>query len=215
MWTNHGGVAIVSTECLTLSLVAVATSSTLEHICTRISYGRFSCITVVLNRPGAAAVQQRFFEDLAALLEQVATYQVPVFITGDFNIRLDRPDDAHAAQLRQLLGCYSMKVHQSEPTHQLGGVIDAVITREDAGCPDSVYVVDVGLSDHHLLQWSTPAAGSPPAIDTTLSHPWRKLDVDVLRSALLTSRLCQQELWPDDADKMAWLPSTPQNFILY
>ena len=121
MSTNHGGVAIVSTECVTLSPVAVASSSTFEHTCTRISSGRFSCITVVLYRPVSAVVQQRFFEDLAALLEQVATYQVPVFITGDFNIRLDRPDDVHAVQLRQLLGCYGMIVHQTEPTHQLGG----------------------------------------------------------------------------------------------
>ena len=121
-----------------MSPVAVATSSTFEHTCTRISSARFFCITVVLYRPGSAAVQQRFFEDLAALLQHVATYQVPVFITGDFNIRLDRPDDV----LLQLLGCYGMIVHHTEPTHQLGGALDG----EDAGCPDSVSVVDVGLS---------------------------------------------------------------------
>jgi len=43
--------------------------------------------------PDAATVQQRFFEELATLMEQVATHQVPL---GDFNIHLDRSDNAHA-----------------------------------------------------------------------------------------------------------------------
>ena len=57
-------------------------------------------------------------------------------------------------QFRLLVDCYSMMLHQTAATHQLGGTLDAVITREDVGCPDLVKVVDVGLSDHHLLQWS-------------------------------------------------------------
>ena len=35
-------------------------------------------------------------------------------------------------------------LHQAAATHQLGGTLDAVITREDIGCPDRVEVVDVG-----------------------------------------------------------------------
>jgi len=44
-------------------------------------------------------------------MEQVATYQVPVYIAGDFNIRVDRLDDAHAVQLRQLVDCYGLLLH--------------------------------------------------------------------------------------------------------
>ena len=44
-------------------------------------------------------------------MEQVATYQVPVYIAGHFNIRLDRSDDAHAAQLRQLVDCYGLLLY--------------------------------------------------------------------------------------------------------
>jgi len=39
-------------------------------------------------------------------------------------------------------------------THQDGGKIDAVIVREDMTHLSGVYIVDVGLSDHHLLTWS-------------------------------------------------------------
>jgi len=66
-------------------------------------------------------------------MEQVATYQVPVYIAGDFNIRVDRLDDAHAVQLRQLVDCYGLLLHDTDTTHQLGGMLDAVITRDDVG----------------------------------------------------------------------------------
>jgi len=57
-----------------------------------LKYARSNCIVVAIYRPGSATLQQRFFEDLATPMEQ--HHQVPVYIAGDFNIRLDRPDDA-------------------------------------------------------------------------------------------------------------------------
>ena len=125
-------------------------------------------------------MQQRFVEELASLLEQVATYTLPIYITGDFNIRLDRSDDKHAIQLRQLVDCYGLMLHDTVPTHQHGGTLDAVVTRDDVGRPDSVAVVDVGLSDHHLLQWSVAAARSTPSVEVVQTRPWRKLDVCVI-----------------------------------
>jgi len=69
---------------------------------------------------------------------------LPVYIAGDFNIRLDRPDDVHAVQLRLLVDCYGLLLHDSDTTHQLGGTVDAVITRDDVGRPQSVTVTDAG-----------------------------------------------------------------------
>jgi len=60
----------------------------------------FAGIVFVLYRPGSAAVQQSFFDELATILDRVATYQEPTYVIGDFNIRLDRVDDPHAAQFR-------------------------------------------------------------------------------------------------------------------
>jgi len=130
---------------------------------------------------------------------------LPIYITGDFNIRLDRSDDEHAIQLRQLVDCYGLMLHETVPTHQHGGTLDAVVTRDDVGRPDSVAVVDVGLSDHHLLQWSVAAARSPPSVEVVQRRPWRKLDVSELRSVLSSSVLCQPETWPNDIDEMAAL----------
>jgi len=54
----------------------------------------------VVYRPGSETVQQTFFDELAVVFDRFVTYQVPIYVVGDFNIRLDRPDDTHAKQLR-------------------------------------------------------------------------------------------------------------------
>ena len=89
--------------------------------------------------------------------------QMSVYVTGDFNIRLDRPDDPHAAlQLRLLVDCCGLVLHDTGPTHQLGRTLDAVITHDKNGRPASVAVTDVGLSDHFLLRWEVNTIRDSP-----------------------------------------------------
>jgi endonuclease/exonuclease/phosphatase (EEP) superfamily protein YafD len=64
---------------------------------------QFTGIVILLRRPGSVAVQQTFFEELDTILDRIATYQKPIHVVGDFNIRLDRLRDPHAAQLRLLV----------------------------------------------------------------------------------------------------------------
>jgi hypothetical protein len=48
--------------------------------CARLTSGCFSGIVVVIYRPGSAAVQSTFFEELAAVFDGIATHQEPVFV---------------------------------------------------------------------------------------------------------------------------------------
>jgi len=165
----------------------------------------FASVIAVVYRPGSAAVQQRFFDELAAVLDRLAVYQVPIYVVGDFNIRLDRTDDVNADQLRLLVDCYGLVLHDTGPTHQRGGTLDTVISHSDTGRPDRVDVVDVELSDHFMLRWDVAATRDVPPVVTVASRPWSRLDVDLLRSAISTSRLCQPDTWPADIDAMAAL----------
>ena len=119
--------------------------------------------------------------------------------------RLQYPPRSDAVQLRQLVDCYSLLLHDSDTTRKLGWTLDVVITRDDVGRPQSVTVADVGLSDHHLLQWSVPTARSPPPVEVLQTRPRRKLNVDDLRAALSTSSMCRPDEWPADVDDMAAL----------
>jgi len=109
----------------------------------------------------------------ASVLDRVATYQEPVYVVSDYNIRLDRPDDPHAIQLRQLIESYGLLLHDMCSTHQLGGTLDAVVTRADSGCPEQVDVFDVGLSDHHLLRWSVDSTHQAPPTTVAYCRAWR------------------------------------------
>jgi len=55
-------------------------------------------------------------------------------------------------QLVDLLADYGLSCRVDKPTHNLGGLLDVVASRDDLQLP-SVDVIDVGLSDHRLLRW--------------------------------------------------------------
>ena len=116
--------------------------TTFEVAGARVVSGQFADIVLVLYRPGSAAVQQLFYDELAAILDRFVVYREPIYLAGVFNIRLDRADDPHAIQFRLLIESYSLQLHNTSSTHRLGGMIDAVISRSDAGYPQTVQVVD-------------------------------------------------------------------------
>ena len=177
--TNHGGVAIISTSGVRLSMIALGVDpASFELLCARVVSGSFT--SIVIYQPGA--VTSAFFDDLSEVLDRAAGYRDPVYIVGDRNVRLDRADDANSRQLTDLLEAYGFSVRETEMTHARGGILDDVATRRDL-TPPHVTVFDVGLSDHHLLQWSVPTIRPPPPVVScrpVVHRRWRLLDVDTL-----------------------------------
>lgn len=110
------------------------------------------------------------------------------------NISLDHPDDWSSRRFTDLLTSYGLICHVSAPTHDCGGLLDVVVGRADAPSL-SVDVLDVGLSDHRLLRWSTSLVRQRPIYSSVVRRPWRQLDNDSFRTALSLSALCQPEVW--------------------
>jgi len=134
---------------------------------------RFQSFTKnVMYRPSSMSVQQLFF----AVLDRFATHQEPIYVVGDFNVRLDHPDNPH---FRLLVYCYWLKLHATGLIHQLGGTSNAVTTQDTTGCPDYVAVEDVGPSNHHLLhcEVSTTRSTSSVANVRTAIWTWSFLDL--------------------------------------
>ena len=193
-------------------------SSTSAHVTT----GEFKAIVTVIYRPGSDAVEQRFFDELSSLLDVLASFQEPVFIVGDFNVRFERAADPVQRQFNELLASRGLSVRPAVPTRRDGCTIDAVIIREDMldcaslspSCLD-VTVLDVGLSDHHMLTWSVNAHQTQrQPLQTVITRPWRSLDVEQLRSEILASPLCQVDSWPSDVDEMATMYDSVLKSIL-
>jgi hypothetical protein len=113
MSTNHVGIVVFWSAFGQLSILPLdRPSTTFETLCARVTSGRRSQIVIVIYRSGSQAISSRFFDDVTALLDHVASFAAPVFVCGDFNVRFDRSDYQHAVRLRSLLTC----VRRNQPT---------------------------------------------------------------------------------------------------
>ena len=143
MYNRRPGSKLVSlpiTDCL---------PSTFEVVSARLEVSQYRGVVVVIYRPGSQAIQPAFFTELVAVFDVVATFREPVFITGDLNIRLDRPD----VQLNDLVASYRFVISRTTPTHRRGGTLDVVISRPNSSfAAPTVRSRDVGLSDYTQLE---------------------------------------------------------------
>jgi Endonuclease/Exonuclease/phosphatase family len=124
--SNHGGIVILSVPGVRLTVLLFASPPSFELLCVRVISGCSSDILVVVYQPGSESVQQQFFGDLSAVLKRAATYSAPVYVVGDFNIRLDRQEDPITQQFCSLLSGFEHYIADTGPTHSRGGALDAV-----------------------------------------------------------------------------------------
>ena len=144
----------------------------------------------VSYRPGSEVITQAFYTELAKLLGYMALFASPFIVTGDLNIRFDRPEDAATAKVNDLLTSYGAAQHIVQPTHVRGGILDVVITSAEC-LPGDVTVDDPGLSDHSLVQWRFDLRlSSEPVHVERQRRLWRNSDLTSFRTALTTSCLC-------------------------
>jgi len=54
----------------------------------------------------------------------------------------------------KLLADHGLTQHVDDATHDAGGTLDVVCTRDDLP-PPAIDIIDVGLSDHRLLRWTS------------------------------------------------------------
>ena len=118
---------------------------------------------MVVYRPGSQSVTSQFFDELSVLLERLVVLSVPLFVTGDFNVRLDR-DTRHAEQLLSVFAAFGLQICHTGATHRDGGVLDLVAARDDV----PVSVVNVECSDHSLLHW--PVVSDQPTTPSVTVH---------------------------------------------
>jgi hypothetical protein len=108
---NHCGIVVIVAADVILSPIAVADQPNIfELVCIRVVTGRFAAIVVVLYRPDSATVLQKFYDEMAAIFDRFATRQEPIYVVGDFNIRLD--------PLPKSSACYGLLLHPTGPTRQ-------------------------------------------------------------------------------------------------
>lgn len=97
---NHGGIAAISFTDGHLQPVDLSVSpTTFELLCVHVVSGTSSCFVAVIHRPGSVAVSTAFYRELGDVLDCLATYNEPVSVVGDLNLRLNRLEDPSSVQL--------------------------------------------------------------------------------------------------------------------
>jgi len=136
-----GGVILVYKDGKRLSFSV--TPSTFELLGAQMTFASSALIIIAVYRPGGDPVNSQFFDELAAVLEQLATYSCPIVVTGDLNLHLDVTDSGNTRRLQELLDTFGLCQFVSTPTHRDGHTLDVVITRADLSPP----VIEVRPSD--------------------------------------------------------------------
>jgi hypothetical protein len=168
--------------------------ATFEFLCVRVVSEASSCIVALIYRPDAADTTASFYRELADVLDRLATYADPVYVAGDVNIRLERPNDPDANRFTDDLAARCLTNCVDMPTHDRGGMLDIVASRIDLPLP-RVEVVDAGLSDHRLLRLSVSGTRPSPSYVTATGRQWTRLRTAAFRSALSTSSICDAVAW--------------------
>ena len=168
--------------------------STFEFVAARVTSALSSCVVAVVYRPGSSSVSAAFFTELLDVLDQLSTFADPVVLAGDVHVRLECTTDPHTVELCDLVTSYGLVQRVSGCTHDAGGTLDVVCTRDDLP-PPTVDVFDTGLSDHCLLCWQSCLLRPPPVYVSTTRRSWRLFNDDSFCADLLVSALCDEHQW--------------------
>ena len=202
--SNHGGVAaIISDRFRCKRLPPPATAKSFESVCFSLTGSSSTIILLLLYRPGSAAVTDTFFTELTSFLEVLALYKCQIVIAGDFNIRVEKAENADASRLRELIDSFGCTQHvPAVPTHQAGGTLDLVITKSDQVIDELSVEPPNIISDHSLISWCISLDRLPPITMNREVRDWNKLDIESFREALLQSELCDVTSRPASANEL-------------
>ena len=124
----------------------------------------------------------------------MATYNDPVIVTGDFNIKVNIVGDPNSTRLLDLIHSFGFIQSVTGPTHTHGNTLDLVITRSDLPHP-SVTVDLPQVSDHSLVRFQIPIRRPPPHIVNVSTRAWKGFDLNKFRTDILASDLCNPGIY--------------------
>ena len=204
--TNHGGLAVIASSTVGLHQLNDGFSpNTFESLTAQIDRGSRHINLLTVYRTGN--LQPQFFSEFSDLLGRLVTKSPTLFVTGDFNIHLEKPDDRNCLAFRDLISSFGLRLVVEGATHDCGGLLDIVLERDDKNKPITVVdKLETGLSDHQLLLWKISSPPSRHLTDASKVRQWRKLDIAGLERCLLSSPLVDSVAWPSmDVDQMVEL----------
>ena len=148
-----------------------------------VTFGLARITLLVVYRSGSVPPSAEFFHEIDTVASKTVVSSDILLITGDLNVRLDRPTDPHAITFSHVLNNFQLRQHVTDATHSLGGTLDVVISHEDypIQTPSAVFVP---VSDHLLVEWTLSVTKPDIVLRTTTSRNWKAFNEESFCSAL-------------------------------
>ena len=142
---------------------------------------------LAIYRPGSSPPTPLFFKELLSVLEHVSSIAPDILLSGDFNIHVERENDPNTISLLELLKLFDLACCINEPTHELGGTLDLIVSSSGLPVIDcKVYPAGV-YSDHSFIKTQLAIKCQPSIKKRKLVRSWKKLDHSLFTSLLLNS----------------------------
>ncbi|ESO01792.1 hypothetical protein HELRODRAFT_160959 [Helobdella robusta] len=127
----HGGLIVFFKKMFKARKIEVPVFQTFEAIIVEFSFERRKVFVFGIYRPGSKLVTSLFFGELTSVLEHLFALGDGLIVAGDFNIHIERPGDTHSINLLEIFDSFQLTNVVNEPTHNLGGTLDLVVSTPD------------------------------------------------------------------------------------
>ena len=194
--TRGGGVGFLFRNLLKFSAVPMTLYLSFEYLEV---FSRTANLRIaIIYRPPPSSVNKLsvslFLEEFADYIHYLNTAPGHLIILGDFNLHLDCPEAADVNKFISLLDSVNLVQHVSSPTHDLGHILDLVISRSSDHVVDMVQVSKPFVSDHMLVTCKVEDRTQPvPEKSYFTFRRTHAIDVEAFREDLLQSSACYSQ----------------------
>ena len=154
-----GGVAAIFKSTLKLKKIGEYKEelSTFELLECDFGHNNKSFKVAIIYRPPPSrkntATAWQFLEEFEPYIIDKSTCPNHFLVLGDFNIHVNKPDDAIAADLLNLMQSCNMIQHVHTATHEKGNTLDLVFSRADSNIIQELLIEDNHMSVHCFVSF--------------------------------------------------------------
>ena len=152
-----GGVALIRLRSLQPKVVNLKTYTTFESITVCCSLPSPFLTTVIYRPPNSELPATKFIDEFSDFLTILCLKAKPYLIMGDFNIT--KSNITLYNNFFDLLTIFNLSQHVGLPTHNLGNILDFVVTNTNISTP-SVIDHSTAISDHFQVDFNLYISGS-------------------------------------------------------
>ena len=132
---SGGGVGILLRKAFKVTRNDSILLLAMEYMDLTISHGTSSIRLVTIYRPPSLkknhSTPEAFFTNFSMSLETLTLVSDYLFLTGDFNVHMDKENDASVNVFKDLLELAGLEQHITVPTHRSGHTLDFIINRQE------------------------------------------------------------------------------------